>query len=70
VPSPGECLRAVRERRNLSLRAAAKKAGINTSTLHRIETDRQDARAPQLKALATIYETTVAELVGEGSATL
>lgn len=66
--SPGELIRAARERSKLSLRAASRKSGIHTSVLHRIEHNRQDARSPQLKALALAYETTVAELVGEADA--
>lgn len=58
----GEKLRSMRQRRNLSLAAAAKTAGISTGFLSALERAQANSSVATLQKLATTYGTTVMEL--------
>ncbi|MEU5251322.1 helix-turn-helix domain-containing protein [Streptomyces longwoodensis] len=58
-------LRALRRRAGLTLEAAARSAGLSPAHLSRLETGQRQPSLPMLLALARIYGTTVAELLGE-----
>ncbi len=65
----GDLVRSARIKHGLSLRALAAKAGMYTSTLHRIEKGKQEARADQLARLAEALDGTVGDFfAGEASA--
>ncbi|MFD6245388.1 helix-turn-helix domain-containing protein [Streptomyces roseolus] len=65
VPDVAPQLRALRRRRGLTLEAAAQRAGLSPAHLSRLETGNRQPSLPMLLALARIYGTTVAELLGE-----
>ncbi|MYU24160.1 XRE family transcriptional regulator [Streptomyces sp. SID8352] len=58
-------LRSLRRRAALTLEAAARSAGLSPAHLSRLETGQRQPSLPMLLALARIYGTTVAELLGE-----
>lgn len=58
----GEKLRSMRQRRNLSLAAAAKQAGISTGFLSALERAQANSSVATLQKLAMTYGTTVMEL--------
>ncbi|MFF8841233.1 helix-turn-helix domain-containing protein [Streptomyces sp. NPDC015127] len=58
-------LRDLRRRRGLTLEAAAQRAGLSPAHLSRLETGNRQPSLPMLLALARIYGTTVAEVLGE-----
>jgi XRE family transcriptional regulator, regulator of sulfur utilization len=60
-------LRQIRERKEVSLRALAKLAGVGVATLARMEAGKWDPRLSTLKKLARTLDVTVAELIGEKS---
>lgn len=55
-------LRQLRESAGLTLQAAAKAAGVGTSTVNRVELGSQRPGSPLLQALAAVYGVTTAEL--------
>ncbi|MEU3510505.1 XRE family transcriptional regulator [Streptomyces longwoodensis] len=61
-------LRALRRRTGLTLEASARSAGLSPAHLSRLETGQRQPSLPMLLALARIYGTTVAELLGESAA--
>ncbi|MFF9163782.1 helix-turn-helix domain-containing protein [Streptomyces longwoodensis] len=61
-------LRNLRRRAGLTLEAAARSAGLSPAHLSRLETGQRQPSLPMLLALARIYGTTVAELLGESVA--
>ena len=65
LPEMAPRLRELRRRRGLTLESAAQRAGLSPAHLSRLETGRRQPSLPMLLALARIYGTTVAELVGE-----
>ncbi|MFF7814393.1 helix-turn-helix domain-containing protein [Streptomyces sp. NPDC007945] len=65
VPDVAPQLRALRRRRGFTLEAAAQRAGLSPAHLSRLETGNRQPSLPMLLALARIYGTTVAELLGE-----
>ncbi|MFJ8046604.1 helix-turn-helix domain-containing protein [Streptomyces luteogriseus] len=58
-------LRALRRQASLTLEAAARAAGLSPAHLSRLETGQRQPSLPMLLALARVYGTTVAELLGE-----
>ncbi|MFF2650296.1 helix-turn-helix domain-containing protein [Streptomyces sp. NPDC058045] len=58
-------LRELRRRAGLTLEAAARDAGLSPAHLSRLETGRRQPSLPMLLALARVYATTVADLLGE-----
>jgi transcriptional regulator with XRE-family HTH domain len=60
-------LRAIRERKGVSLRGLKKTSGVAVATLARIEAGGYDPRLSTLRRLAKALEVTVAELIGEKS---
>ena len=60
-------LRAIRERKGVSLRGLKKVSGVAVATLARIEAGGYDPRLSTLRRLAKALEVTVAELIGEKS---
>jgi transcriptional regulator with XRE-family HTH domain len=58
-------LRAIRERKGVSLRALKKASGVAVATLARIEAGGYDPRLSTLRRLAKGLQVTVAELIGE-----
>ncbi|MFF3459141.1 helix-turn-helix domain-containing protein [Streptomyces sp. NPDC002730] len=65
LPDVAPRLRDLRRRRGLTLEAAAQRAGLSPAHLSRLETGNRQPSLPMLLALARIYGTTVAELLGE-----
>lgn len=65
LPEMAPRLRALRRRRGLTLEAVARRAGLSPAHLSRLETGQRQPSLPMLLALARIYGTTVAELLGE-----
>ncbi|MFJ9868103.1 helix-turn-helix domain-containing protein [Streptomyces sp. NPDC101165] len=65
LPAVAPQLRALRRRTGLTLEAAARSAGLSPAHLSRLETGQRQPSLPMLLALARIYGTTVAELLGE-----
>ncbi|MEU4492416.1 XRE family transcriptional regulator [Streptomyces sp. NPDC023998] len=65
LPEVAPRLRDLRRRRGLTLEAAARRAGLSPAHLSRLETGHRQPSLPMLLALARIYGTTVAELLGE-----
>ncbi|MEU0371090.1 helix-turn-helix domain-containing protein [Streptomyces sp. NPDC006283] len=65
LPEMAPRLRELRRRRGLTLESAAQRAGLSPAHLSRLETGRRHPSLPMLLALARIYGTTVAELLGE-----
>ncbi|MGW7366719.1 helix-turn-helix domain-containing protein [Streptomyces sp. NPDC054841] len=65
LPDVAPRLRELRRRRGLTLEAAAQRAGLSPAHLSRLETGNRQPSLPTLLALARIYGTTVAELLGE-----
>lgn len=65
LPEVAPRLRDLRRRRGLTLEAAAQRAGLSPAHLSRLETGHRQPSLPMLLALARIYGTTVAELLGE-----
>ncbi|MFD7611536.1 XRE family transcriptional regulator [Streptomyces sp. NPDC059828] len=65
LPDVAPRLRDLRRRRGLTLEAAAQRAGLSPAHLSRLETGHRQPSLPMLLALARIYGTTVAELLGE-----
>ncbi|MFE9702532.1 helix-turn-helix domain-containing protein [Streptomyces sp. NPDC005930] len=61
-------LRELRRRAALTLEAAARAAGLSPAHLSRLETGQRQPSLPMLLALARVYGTTVAELLGESAA--
>ena len=61
-------LRELRRRAALTLEAAARAAGLSPAHLSRLETGQRQPSLPMLLALARVYGTTVAELLGETAA--
>jgi transcriptional regulator with XRE-family HTH domain len=59
-------LRAIRERKGVSLRHLKQLSGVAVATLARIEAGGYDPRLSTLKRLASALSVTVAELIGEG----
>jgi transcriptional regulator with XRE-family HTH domain len=60
-------LRAIRERRGVSLRALRKASGVAVSSLARFEAGQGDPQLSTLRKLAKALHVTVAELIGERS---
>ena len=60
-------LRAIRERKGVSLRGLRKVSGVAVATLARIEAGGYDPRLSTLRRLAKALHVTVAELIGERS---
>ena len=60
-------LRAIRERKGVSLRGLRKVSGVAVATLARIEAGGYDPRLSTLRRLAKALQVTVAELIGERS---
>ena len=60
-------LRALRQRKGVSLRALKKRSGVAVATLARIEAGGYDPRLSTLRRLAKALRVTVAELIGERS---
>lgn len=60
-------LRAIRERKRVSLRALKERSGVAVATLARIEAGGYDPRLSTLKKLAKALGVTVGELIGEKS---
>ena len=60
-------LRAIREGKEVSLRALKKASGVAVATLARIEAGGYDPRLSTLRRLAKALHVTVAELIGERS---
>ncbi|MFD5429876.1 helix-turn-helix domain-containing protein [Streptomyces sp. NPDC127084] len=58
-------LRTLRRRRGFTLEAAARQASLSPAHLSRLETGRRQPSLPMLLALARVYGTTVADLLGE-----
>ena len=58
-------LRAIRQRKGVSLRALKKRSGVAVATLARIEAGGYDPRLSTLRRLAKALSVTVAELIGE-----
>ncbi len=56
-------LRALREKRGLSVRGLAKMAGVQFSTVHRIETGKMSPRLVTLTKLAKALGVSVSDLV-------
>ncbi|MFD7511766.1 helix-turn-helix domain-containing protein [Streptomyces sp. NPDC059853] len=69
LPAMAPRLRDLRTRAGLTLEAAASRAGLSPAHLSRLETGGRQPSLPMLLALARIYGTTVAELLGEVPAT-
>ncbi|MET7622771.1 helix-turn-helix domain-containing protein [Streptomyces sp. NPDC005408] len=67
LPDVAPRLRDLRRRRGLTLEAAAQRAGLSPAHLSRLETGNRQPSLPMLLALARIYGTTVAELLGESA---
>ncbi|MGW3628400.1 XRE family transcriptional regulator, partial [Streptomyces sp. NPDC000880] len=67
LPDVAPRLRDLRRRRGLTLEAAAQRAGLSPAHLSRLETGHRQPSLPMLLALARIYGTTVAELLGESA---
>ncbi|AJE43560.1 MULTISPECIES: helix-turn-helix domain-containing protein [Streptomyces] len=65
LPAVAPQLRALRRRAALTLEAAARSAGLSPAHLSRLETGQRQPSLPMLLALARVYGTTVAELLGE-----
>ncbi|MEW2633619.1 XRE family transcriptional regulator [Streptomyces sp. NPDC048389] len=65
LPEMAPRLRELRRRRGLTLEAGAHRAGLSPAHLSRLETGLRQPSLPVLLALARIYGTTVAELLGE-----
>ncbi|MER5576315.1 helix-turn-helix domain-containing protein [Streptomyces massasporeus] len=65
LPAVAPQLRALRRQASLTLEAAARAAGLSPAHLSRLETGQRQPSLPMLLALARIYGTTVAELLGE-----
>jgi transcriptional regulator with XRE-family HTH domain len=60
-------LRAIRERKEVSLRGLKKVSGVAVATLARIEAGGYDPRLSTLRRIAKALKVTVAELIGERS---
>lgn len=60
-------LRAIREGKEVTLRALKKTSGVAVATLARIEAGGYDPRLSTLRRLAKALRVTVAELIGERS---
>lgn len=58
-------LRAIRERKGVSLRALKQASGVAVSSLARYEADEGDPQLSTLRKLAKALGVTVAELIGE-----
>jgi transcriptional regulator with XRE-family HTH domain len=65
LPTVAPQLRALRRQASLTLEAAARAAGLSPAHLSRLETGQRQPSLPMLLALARVYGTTVAELLGE-----
>ncbi|MFF7734332.1 helix-turn-helix domain-containing protein [Streptomyces sp. NPDC007984] len=65
LPAVAPQLRALRRQASLTLEAAARAAGLSPAHLSRLETGQRQPSLPMLLALARVYGTTVAELLGE-----
>lgn len=65
LPDVAPRLRELRRRCGLTLEAAARRAGLSPAHLSRLETGNRQPSLPMLLALARIYGTTIAELLGE-----
>ncbi|MDK1342647.1 XRE family transcriptional regulator [Streptomyces sp. 378] len=65
LPAVAPRLRALRRQASLTLEAAARAAGLSPAHLSRLETGQRQPSLPMLLALARVYGTTVAELLGE-----
>jgi transcriptional regulator with XRE-family HTH domain len=61
----GEKLKALRERRFLSHRDLARKAGVSPTTVLNLEAGRVEAQRRTIRKLADALEVDPAELVGE-----
>jgi transcriptional regulator with XRE-family HTH domain len=58
-------LRAIRERKGVSLRKLKQRSGVAVATLARIEAGGYDPRLSTLRRLARALGVTVGELIGE-----
>ncbi|MFJ4282610.1 helix-turn-helix domain-containing protein [Streptomyces massasporeus] len=65
LPAVAPQLRALRRQASLTLESAARAAGLSPAHLSRLETGQRQPSLPMLLALARVYGTTVAELLGE-----
>ncbi|MFF5308312.1 helix-turn-helix domain-containing protein [Streptomyces massasporeus] len=65
LPAVAPQLRALRRQASLTLEVAARAAGLSPAHLSRLETGQRQPSLPMLLALARVYGTTVAELLGE-----
>jgi transcriptional regulator with XRE-family HTH domain len=58
----GQYIKQLREKRKLSVRGLASKAGLNSGELSRMENGNRNPRPDKLKALATALEVPLADL--------
>src|ERR1700692_3889476 len=65
VTSIGDCLRATRETRGLTLEQAAESSGISKSHLSRLESSERQPSVASLLALSDAYGVPVGVLFGE-----
>ena len=63
MPTPNHSLRAIRERREMSVRKLASKAGVSAATVSRIETGKREGSLPTLARIAEALEVEP-ELIG------
>ena len=63
MPTPNTSLRAIRERRGLTVRDLAGKAGVAPATVSRIETGQREGSLPTLAKIAAVLEVEP-ELIG------
>ncbi len=63
--SPGARIRAERTRRGWSMRHLASRTGLHEQALWRIETERQEARASEIAAIATALGMSQGDLLGD-----
>jgi transcriptional regulator with XRE-family HTH domain len=69
APSIGECMRAAREERGLTLEQAAESSGISKSHLSRLESSERQPSVASLLALSEVYGVPVGVLFGEPQGT-
>lgn len=63
MPTPNVSLRSIRERRDLTVRELASRAGVAPATVSRIETGQREGSLRTLAALAAVLEVEP-ELIG------
>jgi transcriptional regulator with XRE-family HTH domain len=68
MPTPNDSLRVIRERRCLTVRELASRAGVNPSTVSRIENGHRAGSLPALARIAQVLEVDPELLGGLGGA--